>query len=156
MRLEYKIMLSCIFYQWSVVELSQIGHISSPIKLCDVDVEDIAAALFFILFILYILIFIFIYIHTFCQTSSEKTTLQYRSCGLRPPRNAEHVLARHVEARDGGLRMERHHGIHAVVPLNSVLQAVHLTSGTVEIEVVAEGRRHVGVHDMALRWGEVR
>ena len=46
------------FYQRSVVEFSQIGHTSPPIKLFGVDVVDVAAALFLILFILPILIFI--------------------------------------------------------------------------------------------------
>ena len=70
-----------LFYQRSVVELSQIGHISPPIKLCDVDVVDVEAALCCIMFILHILIFISIYIYIFCLTSSQKTKLQYRSGG---------------------------------------------------------------------------
>ena len=41
-----------LFYQRSVVELAQLGHIPPPNKLFDVDVVDVAAGLFSMLFIL--------------------------------------------------------------------------------------------------------
>ena len=53
-----------LFYQWSVVELSQVGHISPPIELFDVDVVDVAAALFFyIVYTLYLNIHICLYLY---------------------------------------------------------------------------------------------
>ena len=53
------------YYQRSVVELSQIRHISTPNKLFDVDVVDVAAAFSsFLLFILYISdIHIYLYLY---------------------------------------------------------------------------------------------
>ena len=54
-------------YKWVVLYtlVNCLRHISSPIKLLDVDVVDVAAALLFVLFILYILnsdVFILIYL----------------------------------------------------------------------------------------------
>ena len=51
------------FYQRSVVELSQVRHLSPPIELVDVDVVDVAAAVFFIVYTLVFDTHIYLYLY---------------------------------------------------------------------------------------------